>query len=389
MDNITCNNSENHTNRRKFIKQLGYSALGTGLSLNLIHTLGCGKPNNIDEMPSKSPYKTKNHVEGMAYHPFGKTNLMVSRLSLGGDRWDPAVGKEAIRMGVNLVHGSTHYKTMASQVETLGEQWDKFWYVLKHSGKPEDMGKTVDTCLQTIKQDHVEIVAFVIRETNVTDYEQVLSNFEKLKKAGKVQTLGVTVHTRTVPEVCREAIAADIFDMMLTMYQPDKKTEIDKELERAVEKNMGIMSMKTAQGIAKEDTSKAIAAALAGGKVDTVLKRITDLYDLETYLNVARASSSHQADFGQPCKDSSVCGACGNCLVCPQNIDIQEIMRCATYYGSEPGLQDYARQTYQAIPAVATIESCIDCGQCERHCPRNLPIRRTLRTAREEWNVTV
>jgi len=384
MNNTSHNNSQNvpnQINRRKFIKQVGSAALGTGLTLGLLDIIGCANKKVMAELSPESINDIKNYVDGMAYAPLGKTNLMVSRLSLGGDRWDPKVGKRAIEMGVNLVHGSVGYKTMESQVETLGDQWDKFWYVLKHTGKVEDMGKTLDRCLKTIKQDHVEIMAFVVRTTGSTDYDHVKSTFEKLKKAGKVRTLGVTVHTKTVPEVCREVIDADIFDMILTMYQPAKKNAIDKELELAIKKNMGTMSMKTAQGVAKENISNAIATALADGKICTVLKQILTVEELDAYLKVA-GESKYNKHSKQACIDPSVCGACGKCLVCPQNIEIQEIMRCATYYKSD--IQ--ACNTYREIPGLATVESCINCGKCETNCPRNLSIRHTLLSAHEKWN---
>ena len=355
--------------------------MGTGLTLGLLDIIGCANKNIRAELSPESINDIKNYVEGMAYSPLGKTNLMVSRLSIGGDRWDPKVGRRAIEMGVNLVHGSVGYKTMESQVETLGDQWDKFWYVLKHTGKVEDMGKTLDRCLKTIKQDHVEIMAFVVRTTESTDYDHVKSTFEKLKKAGKVRTLGVTVHSKTVPEVCREVIDADIFDMILTMYQPAKKNAIDKELELAIKKNMGTMSMKTAQGVAKENISNAIATALADGKICTVLKQILTVEELDAYLKVA-GESQYNKHSKQACIDPSVCGACGKCLICPQNIEIQEIMRCATYYKSD--IQ--ACSTYRDIPGLATVENCINCGKCETNCPRNLPIRRTLVSAHEKWN---
>jgi len=379
------NSFTNHTDRREVIRRMGHSALGAGISLGLLETMGCADSKENAESTHK--YESRNMVEGMSYRPFGKTNLMVSRLAIGGDRWDSEVARQAISRGVNLVHGSVGYKTMENQTEALRGMWNKIWYVLKHTGKVEDMGKTLDNCLQTTKQDHVEIMAFVVRETGVTDYEAVKAEFEQLKQAGKVKRLGVTVHTRTVPEVCREVISSDIFDMILTMYQPARKEAIDKELAVAIQRNMATMSMKTIQGIDKKDGARAIAAALASGNICTVLKGMTDLNDLEEYLKIAGASQSSLVSLGRRIRtDKTACDACGKCTACPQNIEIQEIMRCATYYERESTLQDYARQTYREIPAMATAHGCTDCGICESICPRNLPIRQILTDAGQKWD---
>jgi len=379
----TGNESKN-IDRRQFIKNFGTAAIGGGLSASFLNTLYAADTNTPDKPSAESKYEIRNRVEGMAYTPLGRTNFLVSRLSLGGMPWEPTVAKHAIRQGVNLVHGSNRYGSMEAQSETLADLWDKCWYFLKHNGPAENMGKTIDECLKTLKRDHVDVIVPVINRTKSTDYDSFKSNFEKLKKAGKVRCLGVTVHSEKIPEVCREVIDAGIFDVILTMYQPANKAAIDKELVRAAEKNIGTMSMKTGQGIDTKDIPKAIDAALTDGKISTVLKGIGSIKDLNAYLKVARASKSKEAK-KQARLDKAACGACGNCLVCPQNIQIQEIMRCVTYYSKEPALLNYAASTYRDIPAAATVNSCIDCGQCEKSCPRNLPIRSLLRVAQEKW----
>jgi len=387
MSDYKHNKSQNapkNIDRRQFIKNFGASALGGGLSVSFFNTLYAADANTPDKPSAESKYEIRNRVEGMAYIPLGRTNLLVSRLSLGGMPWEPTVAKHAIRQGVNLVHGCNRYGSMEAQSETLANLWDKCWYFLKHNGPAEDMGKTIDACLKTLKRDHVEAIVPVVGRTKSADHENIKSNFEKLKKAGKVRTLGVTVHSEKTPEVCREVIDAGIFDVILTMYQPANKAAIDKELAQAVKKNIGTMSMKTGQGIETKDIPKAIAAALTDGKISTVLKGINSIKDLNAYLEAARTSLSKEAN-KQARLDAAACGACGECLACPQNIQIQEIMRCVTYYSTEPALLNYAASTYRDIPAAATAKGCIDCGRCEMNCPRNLPIRSLLRAAQEKW----
>lgn len=379
---IKSGNVQNQIDRRRFIKQLSTAALGGGLSLSFLDTLYAADADSPAK--PKPEYKIRNRVKGMAYLPLGRTNLLVSRLSLGGMPWQPTVAKQGIRLGVNLVHGCNRYGSMEAQSATLAKLWDKCWYFLKHPDSSKDMNETFDKCLKTLKRDHVDAIVPVVGRTKSTDYAKIKSNFEKFKKAGKVRFLGVTVHSKTIPEVCREVIDAGIFDFILTMYQPANKAAIDKELARAVKKNIGTMSMKTGQGIKAEDIPKAIAAALGDGKICTVLKGINSMNDLNAYLKVTRASQPKEPK-QQARLDPAACGACGNCSACPQNIEIQEIMRCATYYSAEPALGSYACQTYQNIPAAATIAGCIDCGRCEAGCPRNLPIRHTLRAAHEKW----
>ena len=209
----------NSISRREFIRDVSAAAGGGGLGLGFLDSLYAAEADKPAEGTSKGKYKTRNYVPGMAYMPLGRTNLMVSRLSLGGMPWEPTVAKQAIRQGVNLVHGSNRYGSMEAQSEALAKLWDKCWYVLKHQGSVDEMGKTVDTCLKTLNRDHVEMIVPVVGETKRAAYEKIKSNFEKLKKAGKVHSLGVTVHAKAeqLPEICREVTEAGIFDTILTM----------------------------------------------------------------------------------------------------------------------------------------------------------------------------
>lgn len=380
--------NDHQINRRDFVKQAGAAALGGVFSMSVAERLlAAADPNCALHDPKKPTYEVRNQVEGMTYTPLGRTNLMVSRLSLGGGPWTPAVVRSGINQGVNLVHGSLGYKTMEAQSETLAKLWDKIWYVLKFT--EEDMADTTDKCLKILNRDHIDIIVPVIRKVNGTDYDKMKANFEKIKKAGKVRFLGATVHVKNpaeIPAVCRDAIDSDIFDMILTMYQPANKEAIDKALAVAIEKNIGTMSMKTVQGAKDEKRGEAVAAALADGKINTVLKGISNLPDLNMYLRVARfAETAKPASDQQACLDPTVCGACGACLDCPQNLEIPEIMRCATYYHPQGDQEQYAAQTYREIPREATILECIDCGTCEERCPRSLPIRATLRWAHNRW----
>jgi len=370
-------------NRRDFVKHVGKTALGGTLSMGMASQL-LGQVASEAELQAP---ETRNEVEGMPYIILGQTNLKVSRICLGGIPWQPAVARRAIGMGVNLVHGANHYGTMEEQGRTLNGMWDKIWYVLKQNYPKEDsMSECLDTCLRTLKRDYVDIIVPTVSRVGKTNYEKRLNEFEKLQKAGKVRMLGVTVHSGDVPDVCREVIDAGIFKLILTMYQPERKPLIDKELVRAVQKNIGTMSMKTLQGADPKDQPRILEAALTDGTIHSVLKGIGNMSDLETYMEITKKSKMKTlTNAGKLTCDPNVCGACGACLACPQGVDIPEGMRCATYYPRQGGLDDYARQMYREIPSSNTIANCEDCGRCETICPRRLPIRQILREANRKW----
>jgi uncharacterized protein len=314
---------------------------------------------------------------------------MVSRLSLGGIPWQPMVAKKAISMGVNLVHGANGYGTMEGQYNALQGDWKKFYYAVKYdTNREKTMAEAVETCLRTIKQDHVDFVLPTVYAVKKTNYAQFKEEFETLKKAGKVRFLGATIHAgKDLPAICGEAIDSGIFDLILSMYQIENKPSLDKELARAVAKNIGTMSMKTLNGAKPDQREAAFKAALADGTIHTVLKGLGEMADLNAFAKIAGQTpmpAKPTVTQAKPCLDPDVCGGCGQCTGCPQNIEIPEIMRYATYY-APMGLNDYAARIYRDLPVQATAAACIDCGLCEQQCPRSLAIRKTLRWAHQQW----
>ncbi len=385
--------------RRRFFQQTGLKALGGAMSLGLVQkVLGqdapiapSDTPKPDSSEPEKPKLETRNQVEGMSYIQLGRTNLMVSRLSLGGTPWNGNVARRAIAAGVNMVHGASQYGSMEEQQRSLNGLWDKVWYSLKQTDS--DMGVCIDKALKILQRDHIDVILAVITKTDSANYSKIKQDFEKQRQAGKVKHLGVTVHSRpeNIPNIIREVTNADIFEMMLTMYQPAIKEKADKELKRAVtDKKIGTMSMKTLQGASEENYAGVAAACLAGGTIHTLLKGMNNMSVLDTMLKVARqAGGAETRPAETPIEDkakqiSGVCGACGACSVCPQHIAIPDIMRCRTYYEAT-GQVLVARQTYQELAVGATAAGCIDCGLCEQVCPRHLAIRKHLLAAREKW----
>lgn len=393
------NNKLGPISRREFVKRAGASALGGALSLTTVESLFANdKPTAPPACQPK--YELRNHLDSMTYAPLGRTRLMVSRLALGGNTCQSPVVRRAVAEGINLVHGSNEYGTMEAQAKTFANLWEKVWYALKQAPKEKDMNKCLDDCLKTLKRDHIDIILPVITASNSYDkyqkvkdelsklFEKLHGDFEKCKKAGKVRFLGATVHNHPdgLLPLCHDVTQADIFDVILTMYQPVQQPALNKELARATKKNVGIIAMKTAQGVKKTDTAQALADALAHGTIQTVLRCVDSMAELDAYLNVLRPQPKpSKPDESQACADPTACAACGYCEICPQQLAIPEIMRCATYYHPRPTLKHLAAQTYRQIPAPATIPNCGDCTLCEQICPRRLPIRSTLRWARQHW----
>lgn len=80
------------------------------------------------------------------------------------------------------------------------------------------------------------------------------------------------------------------------------------------------------------------------------------------------------------------CTGCKYCIDCPRGIPIASIFK----YWNEArryGIVDSARKRYRAnIKPENRADQCIECGNCEAHCPQKIPVIEMLKQAHEFLN---
>lgn len=84
------------------------------------------------------------------------------------------------------------------------------------------------------------------------------------------------------------------------------------------------------------------------------------------------------------------CTGCRYCMPCPQKIEIPKIMdlynECHLYNYNPKTKEDFEK--YMLITSRPS--TCIECGNCESHCPQSLPVMEAMKKAKEaledrEW----
>jgi predicted aldo/keto reductase-like oxidoreductase len=174
--------------------------------------------------------KILNYNQKMHYRRLGKSNLMISEVSLGGHwknrnagrYWDhfandqvpPDVAKNrsevistCIDTGINYLDITTAAECLSygvalkgrrdkmyvgADIHNLGPRNSKFCNVKSHT-------HNVDTCLRMLQTDYLDIWRPQAKmDGSNTDFEieTVIETFQKLHKAGKVRHLGMSSHSR-------------------------------------------------------------------------------------------------------------------------------------------------------------------------------------------------
>ena len=79
------------------------------------------------------------------------------------------------------------------------------------------------------------------------------------------------------------------------------------------------------------------------------------------------------------------CTGCGYCMPCPAGVNIPEIFKVYND-ASLSGWTEYGKTFYGLVAAHAgkDASNCVECGQCEEHCPQHIKIIQTLKQAHEQ-----
>lgn len=357
--------------RRNFLTGLGLAAGGTALG----GSASAAKP-AADSAPN--------------YRTLGRTGLKISTISMGTVNV-PNVNflKHAFRLGINFVHTAPNYSN-GNSIVTVGEaikgQRDKLVLGLKCTGDVTN-DKTIDTALKTMGTDHVDIAFFPIQKASLALESKYQEAAERWKKAGKCKYIGLTSHRETI-QVLKNGMKQGFYDMIMPAYNVSMEEDFKDVFAEAKKQNLGIILMKTKRGLDNDDYSKAIGRYMETDPVTTVVKGMTTFKEIDELIAASKIKLT-AADRKMLKEKSFIamlghCAMCGNCTsICPEQIQVSDIVRCSDYYLSNSNMYDVAKETYAELEGRRDAGACGDCGICEQQCPHQVPIIHHLKRAEQ------
>ena len=327
----------------------------------------------------------------MEYVTLGKTGLKVSRVGLGGipiQRIDADAAQKLLdaveAAGINYIDSARGYSVSEELIGGAIEgRREKFVLATKTMSRDrEGMARDIETSLKNFRTDYIDL--YQVHNPSLQQLEQVcapggaLEALLEAREAGKIGHIGLTAHK---PEVFQRALEIPWVETVMFPYNI-VETQAVELMERAREKNVGFINMKSLAGGAIENAGLAIRFAAANPNVTVVLP---GMYTPEEVAqNVAAASNTapltpeelEQVEALRRELGTSFCRRCGYCAPCTVGIDIPNSFLFHGYL-SRYGLAGWARGRYEALSAHAS--DCVACGACEERCPYQLPIREMLK----------
>jgi uncharacterized protein len=376
----------------------------------------------------------------MLYRKYGKTNEMVSALGFGCMRL-PIIGNDptnideekatkmlrhAVEAGVNYVdtaypyHGKSFTAGGASELFVAKALKDGFrkrvsiatklpsWLIKTRA----DMDRYLDEQLKRLETDVIDFylvhglnTAFwpVLRDAGVQEF------LEQAIKDGRIRYAGFSFHDEI--GIFKEIV--DSYDWSFCQIQynyMDENYQAGREgLQYAARKGLGIAVMEPLRGGSLVNLPEAAKAVISRALVKrtptewalrwvwnhpdvaVVLSGMTAMEHVTENVRIAqdaRPDSMTAEELGVidevkrifKAKIKVDCTGCSYCMPCPTGINIPG---CFSNYNDHWVFDGAlsAKQIYQiqiqlgAAPASA----CVECGECEEHCPQHIPIREELK----------
>jgi len=329
----------------------------------------------------------------------GKTGLMVSRIGFGGIPIQTPSEKEAIGLvrdsldrGVNYIDTSRVYTNSEERIgKAIAGRRDEVIVATKSVGRTADaITADLDQSLKNLQTDYIDLFQFhnVSTEQDLKTVLEPRGPLDAVRQArdeGRIRHIGITSHRLTV---AIEAVKSGAFETVMIALN-FVNTEATQELIPLARKHdVGIIVMKP----------------MAGGMLDNPalsFKYLNTFDDLMVLVGIAEMGEMEQnidlLNFKGELTDdehremnrireelgNGFCRMCNYCQPCPQKIMISAIMY------TEVAMKRFdPKRIFEGEwdKFMNTVPECIDCGECEKRCPYELPIRDRIKAAYKRYN---
>ncbi len=255
-----------------------------------------------------------------------------------------------------------------------------------HSTTPEGFWKDLETSLELLKTDHIDIYQFHMVQQcwKPGDGSGMYECMLEAKAQGKIRHIGVSAHKI---EVAKECVRSGLYE---TMQFPFSYLSSEKELElvqMCKDANMGYIAMKSLAGGLIHNSDAAMAFTqqfdnvmpIWGVQRDHELAEWLAFFDKSAEMTdeIKAVIDADRAELA-----GEFCRGCGYCMPCTVGIEINQCARIGLMIRRAPS-GPWLGEEYQA--KMAQIENCVDCGLCKTRCPYELDTPNLLRRNLEDY----
>jgi predicted aldo/keto reductase-like oxidoreductase len=353
------------------------------------------------------------------YVRLGRTGLEVSDIGFGGSRLrgDESLVAHGLERGITYFDTAEGYGGGQSEL-TLGKALEghreQVVLVSKTKSGSRDtrdelMGR-LEASLRRLRTDRVEIyLNHAVNDLDRMKNPEWWEFAERAKEQGKIRATGISGHGGHLAECLEWGLEQDLLDVILVAYNfgqdPSfterltrgfdfvaRQPELPRLLEKAKQRDVGVVAMKTLLGAklndlrAYETAESTYAQAglrwvLANPHTDNLIISMKSHALIDEYVGASGATELSKSDEALLERYAAIhgttqcrygCSACSD--ACPAGVAISDVLRTRMYDVDyrEPA---QARREYAALGGDAA--PCLACSAepCAGSCPHGLDIR--------------
>lgn len=322
----------------------------------------------------------------------GKTNLMVSRVGLGGIPLTRPTDDEAVRviqrcleLGVNFIDTAYGYGPSEERIGRATEgRREQVLIATKGSWRHRSFVEhCIEVSLERLKTDYIDLWQF----HNVSTFEAydlmlgpdgAMEAAREALQAGKIGHLGISSHN---VDVALKAVSSDLFETVMIPFNFISNEAANELIQLAREHDVGFLAMKPFAGGRIRDANLAVKYLLQFDGVIPVTG-IEKAEEIEEIVGIVSGSWELTLKQTQEIENirarvgTRFCRQCEYCMPCPEGVQIPALMYLPILWDLWP--PEWFFSWGYVTNAIESAKNCVQCEKCEEKCPYHLPIREMI-----------
>lgn len=323
----------------------------------------------------------------------GKTGLEVSRVGVGGipitrPSEDEAVKvmQRALDLGINFIDTARGYGISERRIgKAIAGRREEVILATKGGGNKEYTLKCIEESLKQLNTDYIDLWQF----HGVNTFEELdeilgpgggMEGAREALEAGKIRHIGMSSHSL---KVALKAVPSGNFETIqfpLNFVSDEAAAEL---VPLARECDVGFIAMKPFAGGRLTKARLALKYLLQFDSVvpDPGIEKVEEIEEIVDIVNnepwILTPEDLREIEDTRQRVGTRFCHQCEYCMPCPQGVHICGVMYLQILWELWP--PDWFFSWRYVQYSVESAQNCIECGECEKKCPYNLPIREMIK----------